>query len=138
MIIEKNISIILCYNKKLKISVHKQLFSMAISNLINNAIKYNVKNGSIKIKIKVIDDKLIICINDSGIGIKKKYIYRIFDKFYRIDKIKNNNSNGSGLGLSIVKQVVEAHKGSIIAKSKLNKGSKFKIILQLNNKLSNK
>jgi len=126
---EKNLTVTVDCNKNIEIVANKQLLELAISNIIDNAEKYNSKDGFIKIKAERLKDRILISITDSGIGIRQKHIPRLFKRFYRVDKIESRNIGGTGLGLSIVKQIVKAHRGLITVKSKLGKGSTFTIIL---------
>jgi two-component system, OmpR family, phosphate regulon sensor histidine kinase PhoR len=96
-------------------------------NLINNAIGYTTPKGTVSITIKQIGKKIQINVEDSGIGIDKNEISRIFERFYRIDRARSRNSGGTGLGLAIVKHLVEAHKGKITVESEVGKGSEFTI-----------
>jgi two-component system phosphate regulon sensor histidine kinase PhoR len=116
-----------CGNIKMK--GNRQLIGQAVSNLIDNAIKYNKENGYIHIKAEEVDKTVLISIKDSGIGIHQANVPRLFERFYRVDKIKSRNIGGTGLGLSIVKQIVKAHNGLITVKSEPDKGSTFIIIL---------
>ena len=98
-------------------------------NLVSNAITYSPNGGIVKIAIYDRHDKVSIKVKDSGIGIEKKEIPRIFERFYRIDKARSRNSGGTGLGLAIVKHIVEAHKGNIEVTSQVGKGTTFTIKL---------
>lgn len=102
----------------------EDLISTAISNLLSNAIRYS-KTDKIDIFLEKANDQIVLSIKDYGIGIEKKYLTRIFEKFYRIDKTGSRKLGGSGLGLSIVKNIIELHKGTIVAQSKINKGTTF-------------
>lgn len=99
-------------------------------NLITNAIAYTPKGGTIFLSLAELQSKIVIKIKDTGIGIEKKEIPRIFERFYRVDKARSRNSGGTGLGLAIVKHLVEAHKGNIIVKSEVGNGTTF--IIELN------
>ena len=99
------------------------------NNLIGNAIKYNSKKGRVAVKIYEQDNDVCIEVNDSGIGIKKQDLPRIFDEFYRVDGRRNSPVQGSGLGLAIVKTMVDAHGGEIRVDSRFGKGTSFKIRL---------
>ena len=98
-----------------------------IVNLVSNAAKFTLEGGSITIKIKDLDDKVMISVLDTGIGIDEKYQKTIFDRF---NQAENDEAKcGSGLGLSITSKIVELHKGEIYVESKLGEGSNFVIIL---------
>jgi two-component system phosphate regulon sensor histidine kinase PhoR len=100
-----------------------------LSNLIDNAIKYTEKGG-IKIKIDSVGkDKIKISVEDTGIGITKEHIPRIFERFYVVDKSRSRQLGGTGLGLSIVKHVVLSYGGEIKVESKVGVGTKFEILL---------
>ena len=103
----------------------KQIFI----NLINNALTYTPKGGSVHVKAKKHDQFVQVIVSDTGIGIKKEEIPRIFERFYRVDRARSRNSGGTGLGLAIVKHLVEAHKGQISVSSKLGEGTTFTVKL---------
>ena len=97
--------------------------------LLDNAIKYSGQNSTIFVKAKKIDSKVEVTVEDQGIGIEKKDLPFIFDRFYRAEKSRTKNDYaGYGLGLSIAKRVVSLHNGSISVESKVNKGTKFTVI----------
>jgi len=98
-------------------------------NLVGNAIKFTPEKGKITIRAKDIDDKIQIDIEDTGAGIAQSDLEKIFDEFYRVDNIVNQSLKGSGLGLTLVKYIVEAHQGKIWVKSQLGKGSIFSFTL---------
>jgi two-component system phosphate regulon sensor histidine kinase PhoR len=98
-------------------------------NLVGNAIKFTPEKGKITIRAKDIDDKIQIDIEDTGTGIAQSDLEKIFDEFYRVDNIVNQSLKGSGLGLTLVKYIVEAHKGKVWVKSQLGKGSIFSFTL---------
>ncbi len=103
----------------------------ALSNLILNSIKYNPPNTQIYISVKAIKDKVIITLQDNGIGIPKELQRNIFDPFVRVDEARNSKSGGTGLGLAITKSIIEKHGGTISIESDTGKGTKFTI--ELNN-----
>ncbi|MGJ7912797.1 two-component system histidine kinase PnpS [Neobacillus sp. LXY-1] len=102
-------------------------------NLISNAIIYTPPNGIVKVYLLEQVEEVRIHVLDTGIGINKEEIPRIFERFYRVDRDRSRNSGGTGLGLAIVKHLVEAHHGNISVKSDLGKGSEF--IIELPKKL---
>lgn len=97
-------------------------------NLIDNAIKYT-EEGTIKVACKEQDENLFILVKDSGVGIPKKDLPRIFERFYRVDKGRSRKMGGTGLGLSIVKHIVQLYDGNIEVESSLDKGTEFRITL---------
>ena len=99
-----------------------------MTQVIDN-IKYSPDGGKIKVGMKTTDAQLIISISDEGLGIPKKDLPRIFDRFYRVDKARSRAQGGTGLGLAIAKEIVKQHKGFIWAKSEYGKGSTFTIVL---------
>ena len=97
-------------------------------NLIANAIEYNRSDGSVSVSLGDLEDSIQVDIEDTGVGIAPEHISRIFDQFYQIDRSKRTGDKGSGLGLTIVKKIAEAHGGSIQVSSELGKGSVFTVI----------
>ena len=98
-------------------------------NLVSNAITYTPNGGRVEISLSVQEDSVSVVVKDSGIGIEKSEITRIFERFYRVDRARSRNSGGTGLGLAIVKHIVEAHKGHIEVDSQIGKGTTFTIKL---------
>lgn len=98
-------------------------------NLISNALAYTPPKGRVDVYIKDMRDKVEISVKDTGIGIRKEEIPRVFERFYRVDKARSRYSGGTGLGLAIVKHLVEAHHGEIYVSSKQGKGSTFTVKL---------
>jgi two-component system phosphate regulon sensor histidine kinase PhoR len=102
----------------------------AISNLLDNAIKYSSGPPDVKITLKKEGRKIYLTVADNGIGIKKEHIDKIFDKLYRIPTGNVHNVKGFGLGLSYVKAIAELHRWNIQVKSKPEVGSEFTIIIK--------
>ena len=118
-------------NNPLLVFADKDKITQVINNLVDNAMKFNKENGSIKIYSLKEDSFVKIFIEDSGIGIPKEDLPRIFERFYRVDKARSRDMGGTGLGLSIVKHIVELHNGSVGVDSIEGSGSKFYFILPL-------
>lgn len=100
-------------------------------NLVNNAIKYTPSNGRIHITAKRSDHQAVISISDTGIGISKENLTKIFDKFFRAGEAKQNDASGTGLGLSIAQSIAKMHGGRIAVESQIGKGSTFTVQLPL-------
>ena len=111
------------------VEIDTDKMTQVIDNILNNAIKYSPDGGKIKVGMKTTDVQLIISISDEGLGIPKKDLPRIFDRFYRVDKARSRAQGGTGLGLAIAKEIIKQHKGFIWAKSEYGKGSTFTIVL---------
>lgn len=111
------------------VEIDTDKMTQVIDNILNNAIKYSPDGGKIKVGMRTTDAQLIISISDEGLGIPKKDLPRIFDRFYRVDKARSRAQGGTGLGLAIAKEIVKQHKGFIWAKSEYGKGSTFTIVL---------
>jgi two-component system, OmpR family, phosphate regulon sensor histidine kinase PhoR len=128
---KKNIKMELNIEPNLLILVNKYRIKQMIINLIDNAIKYNIENGTVFIKANKLNGKTIISIRDTGIGIPEKHHSRIFERFYRVDKGRSRNMGGTGLGLSIVKHIVNLYNGDIRIVSEPGQGTEFIIQLPL-------
>lgn len=126
----KNLSVECHIEEGLKKNVPLGMLSELYRNLISNAIKYNKDGGKIIITVEKRGDNIISKITDTGIGLEKDEIPRIFERFYMVDKGRNRNTNSTGLGLAIVKHIVEDMGGTIDVMSTLNKGTTFKVIFK--------
>lgn len=114
--------------------VDEMHFTNIINNLIDNAVKYNDKTPLIKINTLNVPVGIQIEVSDNGVGLSKEDQHKIFDKFYRVSKGNVHDTKGFGLGLSYVKSIIEKHNGEIKVESKLKEGSKFTILLPIDNK----
>ena len=115
------------------IFVDEMHFTNVVFNLMDNAMKYRRSDVplSLEISTKNVGDKFVLSIKDNGIGISKENLKKIFDKFYRVHTGNVHDVKGFGLGLAYVKQIVQAHRGTIRAESELGAGTTFIIVLPL-------
>ncbi|MED1443206.1 HAMP domain-containing sensor histidine kinase [Aeribacillus composti] len=119
---------------KMTISADEDLMDQVWINLIHNSIKFTPNHGTITIKILKNDtDSIEVIIKDTGIGMTKEVQMRIFERFYKADPSRNRSNGGSGLGLSIVKKIIEMHKGDIQVESSPKEGTEIKVKLPINN-----
>ncbi len=105
--------------------------NQVMTNLIDNAIKYNVPGGQVEVGYRPVADGVEIFVRDTGQGIPKEHVSRIFERFYRVDKQRSRDIGGTGLGLAIVKHIVEAHGSQIRVKSQPGEGSEFSFALKI-------
>lgn len=129
---ENSVNIIFKEEKAVYITGDSDKLKRMILNLISNAVKYNKQEGLINISIKEESDAVIIEIEDNGIGIKKENIEKVFERFYREDKIRTTKKSGSGLGLSIADTIVKFHNGKIVIESSEGEGTTIKVELPKN------
>jgi len=129
---EKKISLELANDSSQQVFAFGDRFRIrqVIVNLIVNSVKYGKENGKTTIKISDIGEKIIVEVADSGIGIPKEHLLRIFERFYRADKSRSREQGGTGLGLSIVKHILEAHGQTIDVMSTEGTGSVFSFTLK--------
>jgi len=117
------------YSKPIIVLADKEKILEVLNNIINNSIKYGKFNGTTKVSITEIENKIIIEIADDGIGIEEQYLSRIFERFFRVDKSRSRESGGTGLGLAIVKHIIEAHQQTISVRSQPGVGTTFSFTL---------
>ncbi|WP_141500311.1 two-component system histidine kinase PnpS [Paenibacillus luteus] len=126
----KHIELSMSIEPGLYVEADEDRLRQIVMNLLSNGINYTPEGGKVSLNVEGIgDDYIRIQISDSGIGIPKKDLPRIFERFYRVDKARSRSSGGTGLGLSIVKHLVELHKGTISVNSAVGVGSTFIIEL---------
>ena len=119
------------YQQPIFVWADAEKIQQVLTNLIVNAIKYGHEDGTIEVSIEdLVKSKVIIRITDNGEGIAKEHIPRLFERFYRVDKSGSRKEGGSGLGLSIVKHIIEAHGEKIYVESVLGVGSEFSFTLE--------
>jgi signal transduction histidine kinase len=114
------------------VSIDRDAISQAVLNLINNAVKYSDESKEITVQVRLRDRSVAIEVADKGIGIPRSEQDKIFEKFYRVSTGLVHNTKGSGLGLALVKHIVEAHDGKIIVESAPGKGSRFTMMIPVN------
>jgi signal transduction histidine kinase len=102
-----------------------------ITNLVDNGIKYNRPQGTVRVSARTEGPSAVVEVRDTGLGIAAAEQQHIFDRFYRVDKSRSRSQGGSGLGLAIVKKIVEEHGGTVSLESSLGEGSTFRITLPL-------
>ena len=117
--------------EKLIIEADQDRIYQVITNILSNAIKYTNKEDKITIKLYKESEYAVCEIIDTGIGISQNELPYIFERFYRADKSRNRKTGGAGIGLAIVKSILQAHNGKIQVNSQLGKGSSFKVFLPL-------
>jgi len=128
----RNVELIYESFRPVNASVDEVKMSLAISNLIENAIKYNVDDGTVRVSLNADHKYFYIKVIDTGIGISEEQQKMIFERFYRVDKARSRQTGGTGLGLAITKDVVLMHNGTIKVSSKENEGSTFTMRIPLN------
>ena len=101
-----------------------------VTNLISNSLRYGKEGGKTEVRFYDMDEQMLVEVADDGIGMSEEHLPRIFERFYRVDKSRSRNAGGSGLGLSIVKHIIEAHEQTISVRSTQGKGSTFAFTLQ--------
>ncbi|MCF6332026.1 MAG: ATP-binding protein [Draconibacterium sp.] len=116
--------------KPVYVKADKKRMIEVLTNLTINAIKYGRKKGHVNISFHHMEDNIIVEVADDGIGMEKKDLPRIFERFFRVDKSRSREQGGTGLGLSIVKHIIEAHNQSINVRSVVDKGTTFNFTLE--------
>jgi len=129
---KKNITLnIISIEKSLIIKADADRIYQIVYNLLHNALKYTATGGNISITARQQGKNAELIVEDDGIGISKEDTQLIFERFYRVEKSRNRSAGGAGIGLSVVKELVEAHQGRIMVDSAIGKGTKFTVILPI-------
>ena len=119
------------HNSPVIVNADKERILQVLTNLIVNSIKYGKENGYTEVAIEEYDkERIIVRVVDNGEGIEEEHLPRLFERFYRIDKNRSRKKGGSGLGLSIVKHIIEAHQEQIFVESKVGQGTEFSFTLK--------
>lgn len=126
---EKEVTLHNQISKNIFIKGDKNRLKQLFLNLIDNAIKYNIKGGKVTINAYKEEGKIVIKVKDTGIGLDSKHFPRLFERFYRVDRGRSRDLGGTGLGLSIVKHIVNLYNGNIRVNSKLEEGTEFIIYI---------
>ena len=119
------------YPEPIFVNADQERILQVLTNLVVNSLKYGTENGFTKVSVEEYNnDKILVKVSDNGEGIDEQHLPRLFERFYRIDKNRSRKKGGSGLGLSIVKHIIEAHQEQIFVKSKLGIGTEFSFTIQ--------
>lgn len=129
---KKSIQVDVKTERKIFARINPDLLEQAIVNLVDNAIKFSPEKGKIEIDVVQTKNDIRISVTDHGVGIEKKHLSRLFERFYRVDKARSRRMGGTGLGLAIVKHIVQVHGGNVSVESAPEKGSRFTITLPFN------
>jgi signal transduction histidine kinase len=116
-------------DRKINAKVDPEKFYQVYTNLLSNAVKYSGDSRNIFVRLYKNHGSVVTEIEDEGIGIEKEKLEKIFEEFYRIERHESGNIAGTGLGLTVVKEIVETHGGKVMVESEIGKGSKFSVIL---------
>lgn len=123
------------YDQPIYVNADREKIQQVVTNLLVNSIKYGHTNGTTEVSVEnLIKNKVIIRVTDNGEGIPKQHIPRLFERFYRVDQSGSRKEGGSGLGLSIVKHIIEAHDEKIYVESEADVGSEFSFTLEKTSK----
>lgn len=129
---KRNVELIYESIREVSADVDEVKLSLAFNNLVENAIKYNVENGWVKVTLDADHKAFFVTVADSGIGIPEEFQRYIFDRFYRVDKARSRETGGTGLGLAITKSVILMHHGTIKVESREGEGTVFTVRIPLN------
>ena len=125
----KRIRIRVAGDETLTASVDPVLLEQAVVNLLDNAVKYSDPEREVEISGRAADREIRIRVQDQGVGIERRHLPRLFERFYRVDKARSRAVGGTGLGLAIVKHIAQAHGGHVSVESTVGEGSRFTIHL---------
>ena len=129
---KRNVELIYESIREVTADVDEVKLSLALNNLVENAIKYNVENGWVRVTLDADHKFFYVKVADSGIGIPEEYQEHVFERFYRVDKARSRETGGTGLGLAITRDVILKHHGAVRLSSKEGEGSVFTVRIPLN------
>ena len=118
------------YSNPIYVFADEERILQVLTNLLVNSLKYGVDGGRTEVSLVKSNNKIFIKVSDNGIGISSKHLPRLFERFYRVDATRSRKKGGSGLGLSIVKHIIEAHNENIYVESEFGKGTTFSFTLE--------
>tara|TARA_Y100000590_G_scaffold448245_1_gene584624 strand:+ start:2316 stop:3371 length:1056 start_codon:yes stop_codon:yes gene_type:complete len=118
------------YSNPIYVFADEERILQVLTNLLVNSLKYGVEGGRTEVSLVNSDDKILVRVSDDGIGVDSQHLPRLFERFYRVDATRSRKKGGSGLGLSIVKHIIEAHNENIYVESEFGKGTTFSFTLQ--------
>ncbi|MGC8605263.1 MAG: sensor histidine kinase, partial [Desulfomonilaceae bacterium] len=124
---DRGVKIVAECETPLQINMNRALFEQALSNLVDNAIKYSGPESDVLVSAKRVNEEVIIEVKDKGCGIPSDQLQRIFERFFRVDRARTRAKGGAGLGLSIARHIINLHSGTIEASSGIGQGSVFTI-----------
>ncbi len=128
---KQNVDMVMESFRDVTAGIDPSKLSLAVSNLVENAVKYNVDKGYVHVSLNADHKDFFIKVEDNGVGIPESDLDKIFDRFYRVDKARSRDAGGTGLGLAITKSVVQMHKGDIKVYSKAGEGTTFSVRIPL-------
>jgi two-component system sensor histidine kinase/response regulator len=133
MVIQRNINVIKHIDEDVHYVANSNDMDIIFNNLLSNAVKYNKDNGLITVHLEYVEKYVKLVVEDTGIGIEESNMDKLFEEFSRIKNEETRFISGSGLGLSILKKTVESYGGTVEVRSKYGEGSKFKVLLPIDN-----
>ena len=129
---QRNIELVFESFRPVTAEIDEVKLSLAFSNLVENAIKYNIDNGWVHVSLNADHKYFYVKVSDSGMGIPEESVEHIFERFYRVDKSRSREIGGTGLGLAITRSAILMHRGAIKVYSKENEGTTFTVRVPLN------
>ena len=128
---DKNISLSCSAPEPVMVEGDRARLKQVVVNLLDNAINYTALGGRVRLMVRTVGDRVILEVEDNGVGISKDALPHIFERFYRVDKARSRQMGGAGLGLSIVQAICTAHGGEVLVDSTEGQGSRFTVRLPL-------
>ena len=133
---ERGIELVMAGDADVKVQADRGEMEILMNNLVSNAVKYNRDKGTATVELKAENGRIVWTVTDTGIGMSKEEVAKVFEEFYRAKNERTRNILGSGLGLAVVKKIVTLYQGDITVSSKENEGTQFRIVLDEDPKLN--